>query len=46
MELQRRWVVKPTANEDLPRGGHVLNEADATEFCEQEGDGDWRSRHQ
>ena len=44
MELQERWVVMaPTANEGIYREVATFsNEADATEFCEQEGAGDWQ----
>ena len=42
MEHGERWVVMaPTTSEGIYREmASFTNEADATEFCEQEGDGD------
>ena len=44
MNHDQRWVVMaPTASEGIYREiASFTNEADATEFCEQEGDGDWQ----
>ena len=44
MDPDERWVVMaPTASEGIYREiASFTNEADATEFCDQEGDGDWQ----
>ena len=44
MSHNKRWVVMaPTASEGIYREiASFTSEADATEFCDQEGDGDWQ----
>ena len=44
MDLEERWVVMaPTDNEGIYREVAMFSsEAEATEFCEQEGEGDWQ----
>ena len=44
MEHDERWLVMaPTDSEGIYREVATFSsEADATEFCEQEGDGDWQ----
>ena len=44
MSHNERWVVMaPTASEGIYREiASLTNEADASEFCDQEGDGDWQ----
>jgi hypothetical protein len=44
MDPDERWVVMaPTASEGIYREiASFTNEADATEFCDQEGEGNWQ----
>ena len=44
MEHDERWVVMaPASSEGIYREiASFTNEADDTEFCDQEGDGDWQ----